>query len=405
MKARRPLTAVERRVVAVWRKTLGPGTIVTYLLCVRRFQKYCRVAHLNELEELTYVGATRFADKRAGTGPKHEAPLHARQGARNPLNAWAHALRSLGTAVPEWRQPPNPDSLPAVLRDYLAYRREHGGVGDWTLRFDIETATWFRKLLRSRGRKLARIRVAEVDAFIMDLARRLREKALASRCSSLRSFLKFLHVTGRVKRDLAAIVARPRMPRLERPPRALPALQIQHLLESSRQCGRSKKRDYALLLLMATYGLGGAEACSLRLEDLDWSAGTMSVRRPKTGSVSVLPVLPPVAKAVSDYLRRERPQSAVARKIFVSRHLPHRPLTTSAIRSIVRKSAKIAGISAPMLGANIMRHSHACHQVETGANVKVVGEILGHRDPSSTSAYVRVAIKTLRNVAIEVPVP
>jgi len=55
------------------------------------------------------------------------------------------------------------------------------------------------------------------------------------------------------------------------------------------------------------------------------------------------------------------------------------------------------------IGAHVLRHTHAGLQIEGGASAKVVGDILGHRDPSSTSAYVRVALGRLRALSLPVP--
>ena len=67
------------------------------------------------------------------------------------------------------------------------------------------------------------------------------------------------------------------------------------------------------------------------------------------------------------------------------------------------ETARRAGIAAPRIGAHAFRHSHASRQVDAGANLKVVSDILGHRSPSSTSVYVRVALARLRTVALPVP--
>jgi integrase/recombinase XerD len=56
-----------------------------------------------------------------------------------------------------------------------------------------------------------------------------------------------------------------------------------------------------------------------------------------------------------------------------------------------------------VIGAHAFRHSHASRQIDSGANVKVVSDILGHRSSSSTSVYVRVALERLRAVALPVP--
>jgi site-specific recombinase XerD len=83
--------------------------------------------------------------------------------------------------------------------------------------------------------------------------------------------------------------------------------------------------------------------------------------------------------------------------------MPYAPITGGAIRHRIRLYAKRAGVTAKVLGAHIFRHSHASRQIDAGANLKVVSEILGHRSSSSTSVYVRVALRRLRGVGLPVP--
>jgi integrase len=158
-----------------------------------------------------------------------------------------------------------------------------------------------------------------------------------------------------------------------------------------------------MLLLLATYGLGAAEILALRLEDIDWSAGVLRAHRPKTRVGIELPLLPAVARALAAYLRWERPPANGAPRVFLSRQMPYAPITGGAIRHRIRLYAKRAGVTAKVLGAHIFRHSHASRQIDAGANLKVVSEILGHRSSSSTSVYVRVALRRLRGVGLPVP--
>jgi integrase len=139
------------------------------------------------------------------------------------------------------------------------------------------------------------------------------------------------------------------------------------------------------------------------LEDLDWRAGVLRTRRPKTKVGIELPLLPVVARALSAYLRWERPPANGIQTVFLSRRMPYGPITGAAIRHRIRLCAKRAGVSAKLLGAHIFRHTHASRQIDAGANLKVVSDILGHRSSSSTSVYVRVALRRLRNVGLPVP--
>ena len=125
--------------------------------------------------------------------------------------------------------------------------------------------------------------------------------------------------------------------------------------------GRSEppgKRDFAILLLLATYGLGAAEVLGLRLQDVDWKAGILRARRPKTKGNVELPLLPPVARALTEYLRWERPPAKGTAHLFLRTNMPYLPITSGAIRHRIRHYSSQAGFSAKMIGAHAFRHSH-----------------------------------------------
>ena len=77
--------------------------------------------------------------------------------------------------------------------------------------------------------------------------------------------------------------------------------------------------------------------------------------------------------------------------------------SASAVRHIIVKHAKVAGIQAPYLGSHVLRHSNAARQIDIGTQARVLSDILGHRDSESVSAYVRIATQTLREVSLPVP--
>jgi integrase/recombinase XerD len=395
---------VEAEAVQVWREShRAESTIGVYLQWVRRFRADCRARGLPEFEQLTQAGVEAFAHRYCGPRLRRVVPGRVRGPARHALRAWAYVQRRLGRVVPPWQPVPLPASESPLIAEYLAYRKRHRGVAEGTLPRDATTARLFLAALRSRGRTAGRARVRDIDQFVAGLSGRLSPRTVADTCSSLRAFLRFLQATGRLDRDLGALVVAPRVRRVDRPPRALAWSDVRRLLQAAHQEDPVARRDYAVLLLMATYGLGTAEVLALRLEDLDWAKGLVRVRRPKTGVPIVLPLLPAVARAVADYLRKGRPPKLETRALFVTAHLPHRPLSGSAIRHLVRHYARAAGIRAPLLGGHLLRHSHATRQIDTGANPKIVGDILGHLRPASTSVYVRVALRRLRGVGLPVP--
>jgi integrase/recombinase XerD len=395
----------ERAVVQFWRRGhLSWNTIQIYLGWVRRFRTYCERRQLIEADELYLAGVRRFTS--AYRGPRLNGKPSGRRTcstAQNAIRAWAWALQALGEKVPAWRGEPKPQSLSPLLDEYREYRRAHNGVAESTLIRDLDVAQRFYKHLRDRRRTVRTLRLVDLDAFVKELATRVSKSTVADDCSSLRAFLRFLQTTGRLNTDLARSVVAPRLRKQARPPRTLPWRDVKRILQSIERSEPPGKRDFAILLLLATYGLGAAEVLGLRLQDVDWKAGILRARRPKTKVCIELPLLPPVARALTSYLRWERPPAKGAAHLFLRKNMPYSPITSGAIRHRILHYASQAGVSADMIGAHAFRHSHASRQVDAGANLKVVSEILGHRSSSSTSVYVRVAINRLRGVGLPVP--
>lgn len=291
-----------------------------------------------------------------------------------------------------------------MLEAFARYRREVRGVAESTVGRDLGMVREFVGFLRRRQRRIACARVEDVDAFLGMCGSRLACKTLARVVCALRAFLGFLFASGRIRSDLAGAVGAPKVRRGERPPRALPWSDVRRTLQVVDVKARSGRRDYTLLLVMAVYGLGAGEARGLTLESVDWRRRQLRVIRPKTGREIHLPLLPAVALALAAYLRHGRPRHCTTRALFVQMHAPYGPLaSSSAIRHVLHKHAASAGIVAPFLGSHVLRHSHACRQIDLGASAAVVGDILGHRRPESTSAYARVALRRLRAMSLPVP--
>ena len=104
-------------------------------------------------------------------------------------------------------------------------------------------------------------------------------------------------------------------------------------------------RDYAILMLLATYGLRAAEIVRLRLEDMDWRREVLRVRHSKTGTYSELPLLNEPGEALLRYLEKARPPST-HREVFLRILAPHRPFKAGSILNCVTSARlRAAGIT------------------------------------------------------------
>lgn len=259
--------------------------------------------------------------------------------------------------------------------------------------------------LSGQGKTWSTMALTDIDAFLVACAQRYARSTTAGIAGSVRSFTHFLLANGHISIEPADSVIAPVQPKHERPRRALPWEDVQRLLRAVDVSTARGLRDYALLLMMSAYGFGAGEAIGLQVQDIDWSTSTIKVVRPKTGVAFTLPLLPGVAKALASYLRDGRPPCTPTKHVFVRMKTPFSPLSgSSAIRHIIVKHAKAAGVKAPYLGSHVLRHSNATRQVDLGIRPRILSDLLGHRDPESISAYVRIAVETLRDVSLPLPV-
>lgn len=393
-----------REVVEVWRANgVKPSSVAAYLWWVAKFQEDCKRRRRDVTDALEATEVRALAQRLARrTGRDMDGAVRS---ARSALRALHWGLAALGHAVRPWsRERAGPARASALVEEFLAHRRAHRGLSSRTLDRD---RFWTERLivfLRRQKLTLEQLSVDDVDAFVLRWRERLAPKTVATACTTVRALLRFLYATGRIASDLGTSVVAPVVRRRDRPPRALPWPDVRRILRAIDRSTPVGRRDYALLLLMAACGLGAAEATHLRLDDVDWRARRLRVVRPKTGQFIELPLLPSVGRALAAYLRRGRPQYTTSRTLFVQTRAPFGAFTAaSAVSHILRKHAHAAGVVAPSLCSHVLRHSHATRHVEIGTHPRVVGDILGHRDPQSMSSYVRIAFSRLRAVSLPVP--
>jgi len=224
-------------------------------------------------------------------------------------------------------------------------------------------------------------------------------------CSCLRSFLRYLHAAKLIDRDLAAAVSSPSLYQFEDIPRAFTQPQVDAVLKSTRSdLSPTGLRDYAMLLMLATYGLRSGEVLRLKLEDIEWREERFRVRQSKTGVESFLPLMPAVGEALVNYLKDGRPQTE-RREVFLRVRAPFHPLAgSSSLATVIRSRLRECGIEVQgRHGAHAFRFARALSLLRASVSPKWIGDLLGHRSSSSTQTYFRLATEDLRALSLEVP--
>lgn len=257
------------------------------------------------------------------------------------------------------------------------------------------------------GQRLRSLIGTDVDRFIGMRSTEVSRQTLQHTVAALRAFLRWCHDLSEIPVRLDDIDT-PRTYRGELPPRALDWSAVQALLRSIDRGSKSGERDYAILHLMAHYGLRPSEIASLRLDSIDWTSTTLRVEQRKTQSDLVLPLAAATVKALRRYLRRDRDRRQEARELtslFLRERCPIGALKNTGVYEIFAKRLKESGQDPTRYSAYSLRHAFAMRLLRRGVGIKAIGDVLGHRDLESTCVYLRLDIDALRDVALEVPAP
>ena len=221
------------------------------------------------------------------------------------------------------------------------------------------------------------------------------------RLSSVRCFLTHLFVIGATDSNLGCLVPSDCRYPAKPASKAWTDEEVGALVSSIPTADSVGKRDKAICLLVATYGMRSGDVCSLRLSDLDFGAGTISFEQSKTGVPNTLPMTEGVAWALADWLRNGRPAHAGCAEVFTIMCAPYGPMSTVA--NVISARMERAGIARPpgvKSGSHSLRHSVATKMVSTGAALPVVSSVLGYAAENTTMIYLHADVEALRRCAI-----
>lgn len=288
----------------------------------------------------------------------------------------------------------------AAFDEYLVRTR---GVCPGTRRNYVKYVRAFLEtVIAGAAGATAEIGAREVVEFVRQLTGHYQPATVELAASALRSFFGFLRVEGLCDDQLVNTV--PMVPRRRRGlVRHLPPEQFERLIASLDSFSARGLRDRAIILCIARLGLRASEVVQLRLKDIDWRNATVIVRGRKTGHGALLPLPAGVGSALADYLQHARPDTS-ARQVFVVHRLRvGTPISDSIVGRAVDNALRRAGMTAPVRGANLLRHSLATELLDHGASLREIADVFGHRSLATTRIYASVDVSALREVALPWP--
>jgi integrase len=276
---------------------------------------------------------------------------------------------------------------------YLAWLKQHRGATDETIR---RYRTDIRRLMPMLGEP------SLWDAAGLRSAFQRRSKETPGSVSLLvtimRSYIRFLVVRGECRPALLHAVPSVQRYRLSKLPRHVDPATIERIIAACPTDRPVEVRDKAIILLLARLGLRAGDIQDMRLEDIDWRSGHLTVKG-KTRRPDRLPLPQDVGDAILAYLAAARPK-AVEEHLFLRAQAPFRPFRSSAeIAGIVARTRDRGGIDGVPTGSHIFRHSLATNLLRAGAGLESVGTILRHSSPETTAIYAKVDLPMLMKIA------
>jgi site-specific recombinase XerD len=293
-----------------------------------------------------------------------------------------------------------------LLRDYGDYLRSNRGLAENSIHVYVPFIRSFLASQKGRPDRVSQrwFTTLAIRDFVLRHIQHRSAEYVRLLGTALRSFLRFLFLSGRIARDLSPAVPTVRKYRQAVPPAFLFSEEVERVLVKTDRSTSTGRRDYAILLLLARLGLRAGEIVALELDDLLWRTGEIVIHG-KGNMVDRLPLLSEIGEALTIYLREDRGASA-SRRVFLRRLAPRVGLTgPAAIGHVVRLALARAGIHRSGRGAaHLFRHGLATKMIRHGASMAEIAELLRHRSQTTTAIYAQVSFEALRTVALPWPI-
>jgi site-specific recombinase XerD len=288
--------------------------------------------------------------------------------------------------------------LPVIYEDYLCYRKEYRHASD-------RLAAHIRRVLyaldgycQRNDIQLESLKIDHVDAFRDEFFKGFASATRRVYRIYLRGFLSYLYRERQIlMADLAPLVTGRREYARAKPPKFLRPAEVQQLFANLNPSSASGIRTYAMVHLAYSMGLRPKEISQLRFNDIAFSQRLLRVTVRKGDNPLELPTPAHTLKAVAAYIIGARPTTDY-RRLFLTLHPPHRPMTPNAVGYCISLSMKQCGLNA---SAYWLRHTYAQNLLEAGASIFDIKDMLGHDKIESTKKYLYVHTQLMREVLFD----
>ena len=300
-----------------------------------------------------------------------------------------------------WKEEKAPTAFSDYLSEYLDWLETDNGYSARTIEGRYSQLKMFLHEVSLRHRSFSDITPVDIDSF---LNKRHNEdgctrRTVSSLASIIRVFLQYAESQGWCKSGLSLSIKAPRVYHLDGLPSSPPWESIQQIIKNKNTNVPIDIRDYAILLLLAVYGLRCSEVTSLKMKDIDWRNEQLLLHRAKNCKPQIFPLHADVGNAILRYIREVRQNESHLEYVFLCMRSPYRPLSNAAIYQLVSTVLKEEGLTLQHYGPHTLRHGCATRLINSDFSLKEIADQLGHQQLDTTRIYAKVDITNLRKVA------
>jgi integrase/recombinase XerD len=377
-----------------------PQSLYDVVLGATEFARHLVATGVTDVAALRERDVTAFV----GTLPVYRCRERYRMPCVRGSRAGHHMLRylrMLGVTVPE---PVPMRAYGWVLDEWLTMLRDHRGLAPQSVDLYRRNVEPFLEELGADAspERLVALSPERARAYVQRQAPRLARVTRKNRVITLRSFLRFAFSRGYLARDVSDALDRVPCFTQDRLPRGPKWEDLAKVLMAVNRSAPQGRRDFAILLLLMTYGVRRGQLVELRVDDVHWSQSTITFPVAKRGRRVEMPLTSSAGDALVHYLRESRPPTS-ERRIFLSTAPPFRALAAGSVYNIVSAAFRAADIESPHRGSHAIRHAWATRAMAQGQSLKTIADLLGHRSLESTRIYAKVDVTQLRAVSLAWP--
>jgi integrase/recombinase XerC len=291
-----------------------------------------------------------------------------------------------------------------LIDKYIEHLRDERNLSAHTLRNYLSDLNQFKQFLYDSEFCLednGKIDQQKVDihvarAYLASLNKDRKKTSVGRKLAALKGFFKYLAATGRLDKNPLLLIQTPKQ---DKPlPSFLSVDDVFQLLGGIKIKGALDRRDLAMLEVFYSTGIRVSELVGLNWGDVDFQLGIIRVTG-KGSKERIVPIGTIAMQALQDYSLEHRKNWNISCKgenaVFLNRH--GKRMTTRSVARSVEKHLKACGI-AVHIGPHGLRHTFATHLLNSGADLRVIQEMLGHASLSTTQRYTHVNLDQLTAV-------